>query len=597
MKYLVKNMGRSLIFVSPVLLAIELIGILPAIAVPSSSAMTESRSTESPSNALPQRQFNSLTSQAAVPSFSQATTPQRLAQTSAPKSLATSDLADGDPMDQVTSISQLTDVKPTDWAFQALQSMVERYGCLVGYPDRTYRGNRALSRYEFAAGLSACMDRVNELINAGTADLVKREDVLTLQRLQEEFATELATVRGRVGELEARSATLEKQQFSTTIKLVGQLITSVSDTFGNRVGGRSDQSQTYFADRARLNLEGSFTGRDFLRVRLEFGNFLRSDFSSAIASVTGTNNTRLNFDTDTGNRLAIPHLLYRFPVGDSVSITVGPTGVGFTDITSTITPPSIADDGMGIPSVFGEYSPFYRQGGGGGAINWNITNDLVLTVGYLAIDANVPNSKNGLFNGGYSAMAQLAYTGNWGGIGVSYAHLYNRAGRIGLSGGAGSFLAEQPFGDGIATSGDSFGLSGFYKAARHFNIHGWGGYIKASAENSAFSNVSNGRGGTNTFFVSDNANADIFYGALGLTFPDVGGTGNLPGILVGIPPKVTSGSVRSDRSTPVHVEAFYRWQITDNIGITPGFWVIFNPENDSRNDTQFVGVLRTYFSF
>lgn len=66
---------------------------------------------------------------------------------------------------------------------------------------------------------------------------------------------------------------------------------------------------------------------------------------------------------------------------------------------------------------------------------------------------------------------------------------------------------------------------------------------------------------------------------------------------MGIPPKVSSSDVRSDRDTSIHVEAFYRWQITDNIGITPGFWMILNPENNSRNDTQFVGVLRTYFSF
>ena len=52
---------------------------------------------------------------------------------------------------QVTSVSQLSDVQPTDWAFQALQSLVERYGCIVGYPDKTFRGNRALTRYEFAA--------------------------------------------------------------------------------------------------------------------------------------------------------------------------------------------------------------------------------------------------------------------------------------------------------------------------------------------------------------------------------------------------------------------------------------------------------------
>ena len=62
-------------------------------------------------------------------------------------------LTDGNKMadlGQVTSVSQLSDVKPTDWAFQALQSLVERYGCIAGYPDKTYRGNRAMTRYEFA---------------------------------------------------------------------------------------------------------------------------------------------------------------------------------------------------------------------------------------------------------------------------------------------------------------------------------------------------------------------------------------------------------------------------------------------------------------
>ena len=66
--------------------------------------------------------------------------------------------------DQVTSVSQLRDVQPTDWAYEALRSLVERYGCIVGYPDTTFRGNRALSRYEFAAGLNACMQQMERLI-------------------------------------------------------------------------------------------------------------------------------------------------------------------------------------------------------------------------------------------------------------------------------------------------------------------------------------------------------------------------------------------------------------------------------------------------
>ena len=122
-----------------------------------------------------------------------------------------------DTMAQVTSVSQLSDVQPTDWAFQALQSLVERYGCIAGYPDGTYRGNRALTRYEFAAGLNACLDRVNELIATATSDLVSKEDLATLQRLQEEFATELASLRGRVDSLEVATAELEANQFSTML--------------------------------------------------------------------------------------------------------------------------------------------------------------------------------------------------------------------------------------------------------------------------------------------------------------------------------------------------------------------------------------------
>ena len=88
-------------------------------------------------------------------------------------------------MNQVTSVSQLSDVRPTDWAFQALQSLVERYGCIAGYPDGTYRGNRALTRYEFAAGLNACLDQVTKLIGSSTANFVTKEDLAVLQRLQE----------------------------------------------------------------------------------------------------------------------------------------------------------------------------------------------------------------------------------------------------------------------------------------------------------------------------------------------------------------------------------------------------------------------------
>jgi hypothetical protein len=225
-------------------------------------------------------------------------------------------------IEQVTSVSQLTDVKPTDWAFQALQSLVERYGCIVGYPDKTFRGNRATTRFEFAAGLNACLDKIQELIAAATADFVKKEDLEVVKRLQEEFATELAALRGRVESLEVRTATLEKQQFSTTTRLNGEVIFAVADTFGNAatVDGigrlltttvaaptaanpnatravpntKKDNTNTIFGDRVRLVLNTSFTGKDLLYTRLAASNIT----PFATNAFTGTNNTRLQRFSD-----------------------------------------------------------------------------------------------------------------------------------------------------------------------------------------------------------------------------------------------------------------------------------------------------------
>ena len=81
--------------------------------------------------------------------------------------------------EQVTSITQFSDVYPTDWAYQALSNLIERYGCVAGYPNGTYRGNRAMTRFEAAALLNACLDRVTEVSDE-------------LKRLMKEFEKELA---------------------------------------------------------------------------------------------------------------------------------------------------------------------------------------------------------------------------------------------------------------------------------------------------------------------------------------------------------------------------------------------------------------------
>jgi Carbohydrate-selective porin, OprB family/S-layer homology domain len=520
--------------------------------------------------------------------------------------------ASTDMLGQVTSVSQLSDVKPADWAFQALQSLVERYGCIVGYPDKTYRGNRALTRYEFAAGLNACMDRVNELIAAGTADLVKKEDLLALQKLQEEFAAELATLRGRVDAVEARTATLEKQQFSTTTKLSGEVIFSIADTFGDRatltgnnsflaVNGvnaanvnalRRDQTQTIFSDRVRLSLDTSFTGKDRLRTRLQARN--TTPFNGRF---TGTNETRLGFDGSEDNAVQIDKLFYRFPVGDKLTVQIDALNAEPQDgMISSLSP--FESSGAGAVSRLGRFNSFYRLsnpnnvGSAGITFAYKLNDALRLEGGYLSgVSSNNPSDKGGLFNGSYAAMAQVVFQPSQAlTLGLAYAHSFypgtepNGGGRVNLTGSTGTDYASNPF-NGAATAADSVAASVQFKLSPKLLVGGW-----ASA---SFAHQ------------RSNSNNATILSALGyLAFPDLGKKGNLGGILFGIAPTVidtdfinAAGLRRDDRSTPLHLEAFYRYRLTDNIAITPGVFVLFSPEGNSRNDTQVVGVIRTTFTF
>lgn len=486
-------------------------------------------------------------------------------------------------IDQVTSVSQLTDVRPTDWAFQALQSLVERYGCIVGYPDRTYRGNRSLSRYEFAAGLNACMDRITELINSIKNDYVSKEDLLTLQRLQEEFGAELAALRGRVDGLEVRTATLEKQQFSTTTKLNGEAIFAISDTFGDAVNSDDDDSQATFSDRVRLNFDTSFSGKDRLKTRLNAGNVPN------YTGITGTQMARLNFDNNTGNSVEVDKLNYRFPLADGkLRIQIDAINNEFNSegLITTLSP--FESTGNGAVSRFGRFNPIFRagnpskNGAAGFTLAYQFSDNFRFEGGYTGDvgaggGSNDPGAKNGLFNGSYGALAQLVYSGGNFGAGLTFARSFYPGDGVNLTGSTGSSLASAPFGL-EATSANSVGAQLQYKFSPTFIIGGW--------YSAMFADQESGGDGDST----------LMNGALYLAFPDLGKRGNLAGLIVGVPPKITSGDNEED-DTSIHVEALYRYRISDNIAITPGVFVIFNPEHDSDNSTQIVGVIRTTFSF
>jgi opacity protein-like surface antigen len=157
--------------------------------------------------------------------------------------------------EQVTSISQFTDLRPTDWAYQALTNLVEKYGCVAGYPNGSFRGGQAMTRFEATALLNACLDRVTEVTD-------------TLKRLMAEFAQELAVLKGRVDGLEAKAGQIEASQFSTTTKLSGLASFVVGGVSNNPAG-----EQVTFNYDLQLNLDTSFSGKDLLRTVLRAGNF------------------------------------------------------------------------------------------------------------------------------------------------------------------------------------------------------------------------------------------------------------------------------------------------------------------------------------
>ena len=507
--------------------------------------------------------------------------------------------------DQVTNVSQLRDVSPGDWAYEALRSLVERYGCIAGYPDGTYKGRQALTRYEFAAGLNACLNQVERLIASSTADFVRRSDLETLQRLVNEFRTELTTLGARVDKLEGRVAFLEDRQFSTTTKLQGEAIFAVTDEFGQPV-----ENNTVFQDRVRLRLNTSFTGRDLLVTRLAAGNaqsFRKLGgqanlLGGSIAGGSGEGTQTFEVGQEGSNRVLLDWLGYYFNFGSS-KVYVAATGGQHDDYAPTLNPYfDDGDGGNGALSTFASRNPIYRIGGGAGAAIslgvgplQSILGPSTLTIGYLAgPSANDPSEKNGLFNGDFSALGQLNFNlGDRIGIGATYVHAYNNRGSqiFDLGTGpanrvVGSRLANRPsllLGDEVPTVTNSYGGEAAFRFTDKISISGFATYTQAIL-------LGRGRGDICT------------YGG-GLAFSDFGKKGNVLGLFAGVEPtlKGVTPGIRPaggfNRDNSWHFEGFYKYQVTDNISVTPGvIWLTAPGQNDGNTDAV-IGTLRTTFTF
>ena len=195
----------------------------------------------------------------------------------------------GTELDQVTSVTAFSDVQPTDWAYQALQNLVETHGCVAGYPNSSFGGNKSITRHEAAALLNACLENISTVTDE-------------IRRLVREFEQELAILKGKVDGLEARGGELEAMQFSTTTKfnVFGMWNLNANSFSGS---GKSDEySEAYggtsFSYTILPMLKTSFTGKDMLEVIFSASNFDLSTspscgnpyLGSASAYCLGSNN-------------------------------------------------------------------------------------------------------------------------------------------------------------------------------------------------------------------------------------------------------------------------------------------------------------------
>ena len=521
--------------------------------------------------------------------------------------------------EQVTSISQFSDVKPTDWAYQALSNLIERYGCVAGYPNGTYKGGQAMTRFEAAALLNACLDRVTEVTDE-------------LKKLMKEFEKELAILKGRVDGLEARVGELEANQFSTTTKLKGiaTFVMGANSYSGNAAGFlpapnvpgfiaganlpnavKQFQGATTFNYDVRLNFDTSFTGKDLLRTTLRSGNFGNTAYAN---SVLPNNALEVAFqEGEAGsNVVGVNRLFYQFPVGNDFTVTVGGR-VRQDDMLAMWPSAYPADTVLDFFTYAGSPAAYSLNLGAGAGLfykknNWNAS------INYVSQNAqngspstNEPNCGGiGTDCSAQTFTAQVGYAAsNWGaavaytyGAGTSIPAGTPLASLGNINGVTGSILT------GITTN--TVGLSAYWQPSK-------AGWVPSISTGWGITGVTGGNDPSSAFNESlDGTRIQSWY--VGLQWADAFIKGNALGMAVGQTPFVTStpNAVRGlpGGATPndgnYAWEWWYKFQVTDNISVTPAIYYLSQTAGQLGKTTanggdgslnNFGGLIKTTFKF
>jgi Carbohydrate-selective porin, OprB family len=533
---------------------------------------------------------------------------------------------------QVKSVSPSTDVQPTDRAFQALQSLVERYECDVADPNLTYPEQRALTRAEFATGLNACINIAQESIDTAPSDPVKQADLEQIRQLQAEFATELATLRGRVEAIEAKAAILEQQQFSATTKLSALVWVNFTGAFtSNSVTAERSLAQggsNAFIPPARVNgvptrvqlrdtnptvsnylfltLNSSFTGKDMLVTQLVAGNANSPANQLVSSGFFNTWGTPISDQTGTpqagSNAVYLRELSYTFPLNDNIKIAVGPrlNTYRYFDqnrFTSVLT-------GAGSFNSSGSTLFAAIDRGSGAVVSWNINPQFRFNAGYLGENTEFLNAANGfntssnpsagLFGSTNQAIGELTYSPHKD---LNLRLLYSRSLIRPYNGFIGGAVGE-PLPYGYADDGFGGRLNDAPADTVVANFD-WlltpqvGVFGRYSYGRTGIIPVDSARAGGNTTVQSMQ---------LGLGFPDLGKKGALGVISYLIPHSYLGGrefllSGGGDGGKQQELEISYYYPANENLAIVPAFYAIFNPNNFQSNSPVFVGNVRMQFSF
>jgi len=507
--------------------------------------------------------------------------------------------------EQVTSITQFTDVRPGDWAFQALTNLIERYGCVAGYPNGSFKGGQAMSRYEAAALLNACLDRVTETTDA-------------LKMLMQEFEQELAVLRGRVDGLEAKVGELQATRFSTTTKLSGQATFLVG---ANAFSGSAVNTAANTANRApneftgllrtpvplpnattfnydlQLTFDTSFNGKDLLRTNLRAGNFGSSVFGGEPHAL-GLSELEVAFEQDCGNGtdcsdvVAIYKLFYQWPIGGGFTATLG-ARVGQEDMLALWPSVYPSDTILNVMTVNGAPAAYSKNLGAGAGLWWQ-GNGFSISTNYVAANGDSGNPSVsaedgggglGNSNSGATGSVQLGYQQEQWGLAAIWTYVQPEAQFVPGT----TPFTHSAIDHNTDAATSSWGLSAFWQPLRSGWLPslslGWG-------INSTTTSTPQPRGSLST----------SQSWMVGLQWTDVFQKGNDFGFAVAQPVFATalSGGVTPNDGNYVW-EWWYKIQVTDNISVTPALIYLSRPLGQvtpsGESFSQFGGLVKTSFSF